>query len=156
MHGGRTGRVEPITQADTLGDIHSGDLQQGRGISTSQAGRVGLATGGGNRDAAADMAQGASQGVGANLWQTLTGQKRSGGTSLTVWLVFLGLLILIKCVAERAGEKSEFASVRIGLENWFVVGGLAATFLYAAKMGSALLPWRNGIVSAIQEFFGIA
>lgn len=84
--------------------------------------------------------------------------KISGGLLMQspgVWIVVVVLLIAVKLIAEKAGEKSEFASVRVGLENWFVVGLLAVTFLYVFKTSVALLPGNSNMVKAIKQFGGV-
>lgn len=153
MRSGRTGTPEPITGVDDLGLIHRGDLQQGAGVSTAQLGRVTVSPFGDDRAARSDAHDAAGKSAFQNIVENALNKKRSGGGSLGVWLVFLVLLVLVKYFAEKSGEASEFSSVRIGLENWFVVGALSLTFAYMFKVGSALLP-NTGWAAPVREFAG--
>ena len=70
-----------------------------------------------------------------------------------VWAIAIGLLVLVKFVTEKAGDKSEFASIRIGLESWFVVGLMSATFIYVMKIASqSTIPIISS--AAAEQFFG--
>lgn len=152
---GRQGVIEPVTGFDNLGDIHSGDLNQGKGVSTSQLQRVTVSPFQGDRDVRADAEDAAGRSTLGNIAAHAMSKTRSGaGSSLGVWAVLFVLLVLVKIVTEKAGEASEFATVRIGLENWFVVGALALTFGYVFKVGAALLPSTGRAAMAIREFAG--
>jgi uncharacterized membrane protein len=92
-----------------------------------------------------------------NFMDNVTGKggKHTGsGSSLMVWVVIALVLIAVKMVSEKAGEAREFATVRIGLENWFIVTGLAATGLYVLHVGSALIPSKGKFAQAFREFAG--
>lgn len=118
----------PYPQAQWLGDPHMGDVDQGVGVSTSQMANVNVAIG-----EARPIASGPP------LMQ-----------SPGVWIFIALLLVGVKYLSESAGEKSEFATTRIGLENWFINGSMAATFFYVTKIGATLLP----VPGAVKQFFG--
>ena len=150
----RTGTVEPELYADTLGNIEPGDLQQGVGISTSQLGRVGISRADTDRSQSHAVTDAAGKTGLQNVGEAITGQK-DHGTSLMVVGVFILLLALVKYVTEKAGDKGEFASVRVGFENLFIIGTMASLWIYGEKIAVALLPWNNAFVRALKEFVGI-
>jgi hypothetical protein len=154
MRSGRMGTVEPELLANTLGDIHHGDLNQGDGVSSQQLGRVGIEIGDDTRDRKADAREAAGKSATENFLDNVMGKKRSGGGSLGIWIVAIALLVMVKIVSEKAGEAGEFSTVRIGLENWFIVGALALTFGYVFKVSAALLPSNSKIAQSIREFAG--
>lgn len=121
-----------VPEPDLLGNIHSGDLTQGSGVSTVQL---------------------QNPNVPLNPTKTINGSIFL--QSPLVWAMAIALLIIVKLVAENAGQKSEFSSVRVGLENWFVVGVLAATFIYALKTSAALLPSSANWAMVIRQFAGL-
>jgi hypothetical protein len=150
----RVGIVEPL-EADTLGNIEPGDLQQGSGLSTSQLGRVTISRNDDMRQAGRAAGEAMGKSGLQNAGEALMGKKVHGGSSLMIFGIIVGLLLLIRFVAEKAGERSEFASVRIGLENLAVVGLLATIWIYGEKIAVALLPWDNSFTDALREFVGV-
>ena len=95
---------EPITGYDDLGDIHSGDLQQGDGVSTSQLSRVTVSPFSSDRAAKSDAIDTMGKSTLQNLADHLRGKKSSGG-SLGVLLVVVVLLFIVKMVSEKAGDR---------------------------------------------------
>lgn len=69
-----------------------------------------------------------------------------------VWIVGVSILVIVKVLSEKAGDAGEFRTVKIGLENFFIVGLLASLFIYAAKFASASASWMPG---PIKQFFGV-
>lgn len=115
----------------TLGNPTSGDFVMGAGVSTAQLANPGVAL------------------IGKSGAQTASGPAwmQSPG----VWAGIVIGLILLKIIMERKG-KSEFASVRIGLESWLVVTLLAATGIYALKISVPLIPI---VPPAVKQFVGV-
>lgn len=130
---GYTGIVDPDEL--TLNDPHSGDFQQGSGVSTAQISNVNV---------------GPSEDHPANLRGSIFTQ------SPAVLLTLIAILIIVKMVAENAGQKSEFSSVRVGLENWFVVTLLAVTGIYVFKTSVALIPSSARWAMALRQFAGLS
>ena len=116
-----------------LGSPTSGDFSQGHGVSTSQLANPNVT-----------LEENHPQLASGPAWTQSPG----------VWVVVVVILIATKLITEKGGEKSEFASVRIGFESWFVVGLLAASFIYAGKVGTATLRATGGPIGAIKQFFG--
>lgn len=152
---GVTEPEEPITGYDDLGDIHSGDLQQGDGVSTSQLSRVTVSPFGGDRAHKADQADIASKSGLENFVDNLKGNKNSGGSLGVLFAVIAGLWI-IKVLIEKAGEEREFATTRIGLENFTFNGAMAMVFFYIVTVIVSLWPTHGKIMTAIREFVSVA
>jgi len=116
-----------LAEAEYLGEPQSGDQEMGVGVSTSQLQNpnVSLPT-----KTAVPLATG--------MWQWPA-----------TFIIIAVLLILGKVITEKAGKDSEFATVRIGLENFWVVGSLSVLFIFAMKMSAYLLKWAPAI-----QFFG--
>jgi hypothetical protein len=127
-----------IVEPDELGEIHSGDVNQGDGVSTGQLGNVNVPLNG-----AHDQHQ----------------RKVASSNPLTqsplVWAVVVGCLVLVKYLTEKAGDKSEFSTIRIGLENWFIGGLIAATFIFVLKVCAALNPSDAPWAMAVRQFAGL-
>lgn len=146
MAHGRTGTVEPTP--DLLGENHPGDYQQGVDVSTSQLGNVNVSlTEEGHRSK-----NRAKRVASQSTWENFVDNIRG---SLGAWLCAIVALVVVKVLSEKAGDKSEFSTVRIGLENWFIVGLLAITFIFSAKVGIGLVPSDSSFWEAIREFVGV-
>ncbi len=117
----------PLAVAEYLGDPQTGDFDMGAGLSTSQLQNPNVAL-----PAPASLPQ-------------ATGWFQSPAV---LGLVVI-LLILVKILSEKAGSADEFRTVRVGFENWFIVGALAATWIFVWK--TIALTWRN---PAVLQFFG--
>lgn len=126
----------PLAYEEWLGEPNSGDFDQGAGTSTSQL-----------QNPNVTIPKNQAKAVPGAPWQQSPG----------FWIMLFLLLAGTKIIIEKAGEKSEFASVRIGLENWWIVGVLAATFIFANRISSYLLKSyfpTNQLVIAYNQFFG--
>lgn len=121
-----------------LNDITPGDLQQGAGVSTQEKSNVNT------------LPAGNSPGTTFALTTPPLLQ------SPVFWATAVALLIAIKWLAERTGKGDEFKSVRIGLENWFVVGLLAVTFIYAFKFSVSFIPSSDGWAMGLRQFAGLS
>lgn len=116
-----------LAEEQWLGDAHTGDFDMGAGVSTSQL-----------------------QNPSVTLNQTKGGTGAAGFfQSPTIWVLIIVVLVITKLLAEKAGKGDEFKTVKIGLENWFIVGALAATWIFAWKMISYLTKFGPAI-----QFFG--
>lgn len=118
-----------FAEEEWLGAPHSGDFEQGTGVSTAQLANP-------NTDLASTrpIATGPA-------WMQSPG----------VWAIALLALIGLKLLMEKGGEKSEFSSIRIGAESWVVIGLMSVTFLYAFRVSMAA--WTNG-PGALKQFAG--
>jgi hypothetical protein len=154
MYSGRTGTVEP----DLLGDIHSGDLQQGRGVSTSQLGRVTVGLSGGDWEGppgyTADDYDAIARARASN--STLQNVIDTFRSSPAVWLTVIAILVIIKWLAEKDGKASEFSTVRIGAENIVLVTLMAMVGTFVIKTSVALVPSDGPTAMAVREFVGVA
>jgi len=114
-----TGEYVPLREEQYLGDPSSGDFGQGEGLSTSQL-----------------------QNPNVSLPNAAT-KKTVGapGLGLYTWLFAVGLLIAVKLVSERAGKAEEFRTVRVGLENLFLVGTMAALWFFVLKLIAYQTKW---------------
>lgn len=121
-----------------LNDLEPGDLVQGGGISTQEKANVNSLPGGNS--------------PGRAYSATTPGLLQSP----VFWLTTVFILILIKVMAEKAGSGEEFRSVRVGLENWVVVGLLAVTFIYAFKASVAFIPSGAGWAMGLRQFAGLS
>jgi hypothetical protein len=116
-----------LAQEEWLGEPHPGDQDQGVGVSTSQL-----------------------QNPNVSLASTKNATGATGFfQSPAMWVFLAVLLVVVKFVAEKAGKREEFATVRIGLENWFLVGTMAALYFFAAK----LVAYKTRI-PVLMQFFG--
>jgi hypothetical protein len=120
------GSYVSLAEAEYLGEPTSGDFDMGAGVSTSQLQNP-------------NVSLKSSKQNNAPAWQQSPG----------AWVMLLVLLVVCKLIAERAGKESEFATVRIGLENWLLVGLMAATFIYAGKMVFFMVKF-----APLTQFFG--
>lgn len=68
-------------------------------------------------------------------------------------LIGLAIVAIVLGYIDR-GHTDEFKRVRIGFDNLFRVGVLAAIFIYITKTGSALITARSGFMYAVKQFFG--
>jgi hypothetical protein len=121
--------AEAYQQEELLGLPNIGDANQGQGVSTSQL-------------------------QNPNVGLTGKGPLASGPPltqSPAIWIGAILLLVALKLVVEKGGDKSEFSSIRIGFEAWVVVGLLAATFFYAIRTGVNAWPGAPG---ALKQFVG--
>lgn len=66
-----------------------------------------------------------------------------------VWVALAAFLFAFALI--HRSHTDEYKRVRIGLENWWVVGLLAATFIYVFKTGTAAVA---GVPAPIRQFFG--
>lgn len=114
-----TGEYVPLREEQFLGDPSQGDVEQGVGYSTSQL-----------------------QNPNISLSSSAKVSTGPPGLGFGTWAFIVALLILCKVVAERAGNPEEFRSVRVGLENFWVVGTMSALFIFALKMVAYLLRWN--------------
>lgn len=130
-----------VVTEDTLGDIHPGDLNMGAGVSTSQLANPNVPITEPELEATKDARVGRQHSL----------IMESPG----IWAVAIVLLILTKIVAEGAGNKAEFATVRIGLENLFVVGTMAAIWFFILKGSAALISGNNWFTAAFKQFAGL-
>jgi hypothetical protein len=121
-----------LAYEEWLGEPQSGDFDQGAGVSTSQLQ---------NPNVSIEEHKAPASGTGKNVPALL----QSPG----VWLGLLALLVVVRFVEHYGGRDGEFKSIRLGLENWFKVGLLSATFLFAAKTLTTI--YRVG---PITQFFG--
>jgi hypothetical protein len=121
-----------------LNDITPGDLIQGGGESTQEKANVNSMPGGNS--------------PGKAFAATTPGLLQSP----IFWITAVALLIFIKMLAERAGESEEFRTVRIGLENWMIVGLLAVTFIYAFKTSVSFIPSGAGWAMGLRQFAGLS
>jgi len=125
-----------LAYEEWLGEPNSGDFDMGGGVSTSQLANPNVS-----------IPKNQSKAAPGAPWQQSPG----------FW-VFLGLLIIgVKYVTEKGGEKSEFSTTRVGLENFLIVGTLASLFIYGNRISSYLLKsWmpNNQVVVAYNQFFG--
>jgi len=126
------GAYAELGDEEMLGLPRQGDFDQGVGTSTSQL-------------------------MNPNVSLASTRAIASGPPwqqSLLTFGIILLVLAVIKVVTERGGEKSEFATSRIGIENWLVNGLMVALFFYATK--TTLGP--QGVIAAtpgaVKQFFG--
>lgn len=114
-----------LAQEEWLGEPTQGSFDMGSGVSTSQLQNP-------------NVSIASSKQNNAPAWQQSPG----------AWVLLVVLLIICKLVAERA-KPSEFSSVRIGLENWLLVGLMAATFIYAGKITFYMVKF-----GPMMQFFG--
>lgn len=130
---GYSGIVDP--NEITLNDPSSGDFSQGDGVATQQKANV-------------------------NVEPHEDHPARMDGSFLTqsplMWLTLVAILIAVKFMAERAGQKAEFSSVRVGLENWFVVTLLAITGIYVFKTSVALIPSDARWAMSLRQLAGMS
>lgn len=118
-------------EEEWLGQPQQGDFDQGAGVSTSQLANPNV-----------------------QIAEHRTGLA-SGPVfvqSPMIWVIIAVVLVVIKVLTEKAGEAGEFRTVRIGLENFLIVGLLASLFIYAAKFASAAASWVPG---PVKQFFGV-
>jgi hypothetical protein len=115
-----TGEYVPLRDEQWLGDPSAGDFDQGVGTSTSQL-----------------------QNPNVNLAATSAGATAVGpkGLGLYTWLFALGLLVAVKLVSEKAGKAEEFRTVRVGLENLFLVGTMSALWFFVIKLIAYQTKW---------------
>lgn len=113
------GDYVPLREEQWLGDPSSGDIDQGQGVSTSQL-----------------------QNPNISLAPARAKQAGSPGLGFYTWGFALVLLIVVKVVAERAGNAEEFRTVRVGLENFFIVGTMAALWFFGLKVIAYLTKWN--------------
>lgn len=116
-------------EEEWLGEPQQGDFSQGAGVSTSQLQNPNV--------------------------QIIEHHAPAGPVwvqSPMIFLVIAIILVVVKVLTEKAGEAGEFRTVRIGLENFFIVGLLAALFIYAAKFVSATASW---VPTPVKQFFGV-
>ncbi len=114
-----------------LGEPQSGDFSQGNGVSTSQL-----------------------QNPNVQIAEHRSGIA-SGPVfvqSPMIFVLIVVLLIIVKVLSEKAGEAGEFRTVRIGLENFLIVGLLASLFIYSMKLTSAVASW---VPASVKQFFGV-
>lgn len=119
------GPYRSLAEAEWLGDPQEGSFDQGRGVSISQLQNP-------------NVSLNTTKQNNAPAWQQSPG----------AWVLLIVLLIVCKLVAERA-KPSEFSSVRVGLENWLLVGLMAATFIYAGKITFYMVKF-----GPMTQFFG--
>ena len=113
------GEYVPLRDEQTSGDPSSGDFEQGVGLSTSQL-------------------QNPNVSLASSSAKAAVGKP---GLGLYTWLFALGLLIAVKLVSERAGKAEEFRTVRVGLENLFLVGTMAALWFFCLKLIAYQTKW---------------
>ena len=114
-----------LAEAEYLGEPGQGSFDMGVGISDSQKQNPNVSLNAGKQD-------------NSPAWQQSPG----------AWILLVVLLVVCKLVAERA-KPSEFSSVRVGLENWVLVGLMAATFIYAGKITFYMVNFKP-----LTQFFG--
>lgn len=114
-----------LAEAEYLGEPVSGSFDMGNGPSISSL-----------------------QNPNVSLNQTKQNNAPAWQQSPGAWVLLIVLLVVCKLVAERA-KPSEFSSVRIGLENWLLVGLMAATFIYAGKITFYMVKF-----GPLTQFFG--
>jgi hypothetical protein len=109
----------PLREEQFLGDPSAGDFDMGAGVSSSQL---------------------------QNPNVSLSGRQKpttgAPGLGMYTFAFAIVLLVVVKIVAERAGNAEEFRTVRVGLENFFVVGTMAALWFFAIKMVAYLTKWN--------------
>lgn len=115
----------PLAQEEWLGEPTQGSFDMGTGVSVSQL-----------------------QNPNVGIAQTRQNNAPAWQQSPGAWVLLVVLLIVCKLVAERA-KPSEFSSVRVGLENWVLIGLMAATFIYAGKITFYLINF-----GPMKQFFG--
>ncbi len=113
------GTVTQLRDEQWLGDPNDGDINQGVGFSTSQL-------------------QNPNVSIPSNAVSKAAGAP---GLGVYTWLFAFGLLVLVKFVSERAGKDEEFRTVRIGLENIFIVGTMSALWFFALKIAAYKTKW---------------
>ncbi len=114
-------------QPQFLGDPQSGNFSMGDGVSVQQLANPNVTLGTHNRVAS-----------GPPFMQ-----------SLGVLVVFIIALAAIELVVRKSGEGG--ARVRIGIENFVYIGGMAAVFFYMFRTG--VNAWR-GAPGALKQFAG--
>ena len=109
-----------------LGDPQAGDFNQGAGTPTAAL---------------------------SNPNVTLAGARAFTGTpwaqSPGIWIV--AALILVVFGVIHAKHKDEYKTPRVGLESWFMVGLMAATWIYVFKTGATAVA---GMPKPLKQFFG--
>jgi hypothetical protein len=109
----------PLRDEQWLGDPNAGDFDMGVGQSTSQL-------------------QNPNVNITANATAKAVGAP---GLGLYTWLFAFGLLVAVKLVSENAGKAEEFRTVRVGLENLFLVGTMSALWFMALKLIAYRTKW---------------
>ncbi len=120
-----------MQEEEWLGDHRVGDFEQGQGISSA-----GLAN--------------------PNITLPALHPGLASGPAFTqspgIWVLVVAFLVIVKIVSEKAGEAGEFATVKIGLENFLIIGLISSLFIYSAKFASASASWVPG---PVKQFFGV-
>lgn len=109
-----------------LGDPQQGTFEQGNGVATQQL---------------------------QNPNVTLAGAKAPAAGSFQKLLMVLGVAfaILVGLAFIHRQHADEYKRVRIGLENWFVVGLMAATWIFIFKTGVTA---TANAPAPVKQFFG--
>lgn len=128
--------VHSLAYEEWLGEPHSGDFSLGEGTSTSQL-----------------------QNPNISLAANRAGSGISGPALLQSPLmvaIIIALLVGVKLTTEKAGERSEFSTVRIGLENLFIVGTMAALWIFGNRIAAVWFSknFPNNFTRSWAQFWG--